>query len=167
MMEEYKLVKYHMRRKEKEITDDREILKIIKNGKFTSISMCKENEPYIITLSYGYDQIKKALYFHCGEGQKIDFIKSNSYVCGTIIEDNGYEDDCGQAFRSIVYRGNIRVIKDIKEKKHGFDILIDHLEKNPGETKKKLLMSEDAYIKPIILRLDIEEISCKEEKAES
>lgn len=168
MMEEYKLVKYHMRRKEKEITDDREILKIIKNGKFTSISMSKENEPYIITLSYGYDQVKKAFYFHCAaEGQKIDFIKSNPYVCGTIIEDNGYEDGCGQAFRSIVYRGNIRVIKDIEEKKHGFEIIIDHLEKIPGETKKNLLKSDDEYIKPAILRLDITEITCKEEKAES
>ena len=46
------MTRYHMRRKEKEITDNKEILDIIKKGKFTSISMCKENEPYIITLSY-------------------------------------------------------------------------------------------------------------------
>jgi nitroimidazol reductase NimA-like FMN-containing flavoprotein (pyridoxamine 5'-phosphate oxidase superfamily) len=162
------LVKYHIRRKEKEITDISEIYKIIKNGKFTSISMSKENEPYIITLSYGYDQPNSALYFHCAtEGQKIDFIKSNPYVCGTIIEDNGYEDECGQAFRSIVFRGKMNVIRDIAEKKHAFDILIDHLENNPNETKKKLLPSEDEYIKPAILRLDITEITCKEEKADS
>jgi len=161
------LTKYHIRRKEKEITDDREILDIMKNGRFTSISMSKQNEPYIITLSYGYDQVKNALYFHCGEGQKIDFIKSNPYVCGTIIEDNGYQEDCIQAFRSVVYRGKITIITEIEEKKHGFVILIDHLEKNPNETKKKLLNSEDVYIKPVILRLDIENITCKEEKAES
>jgi nitroimidazol reductase NimA-like FMN-containing flavoprotein (pyridoxamine 5'-phosphate oxidase superfamily) len=162
------LVRYHIRRKEKEITDNREIHEIIKNGKYTSISMSKENEPYIITLSYGYDQINNALYFHCAtEGQKIDFIESNPYVCGTIIEDNGYEDGCGQAFRSIVYRGKMNVIRDIEEKKHAFGILMDHLEENPGETKKKLLKSEDAYIEPAILRLDVTEITCKEEKAES
>ena len=161
------MTKYHIRRKEKEITDDREILDIIKNGKFTSIALSKKNEPYIITLSYGYDHSKNVLYFHCGEGQKIDFIKSNPYVCGTIIEDNGYQEDCIQAFRSVVYRGKITIITEIEEKKHGFVILIDHLEKNPNETKKKLLNSEDVYIKPIILRLDIEDITCKEEKAES
>ena len=159
--------RYHIRRKEKEITDNREILDIIKNGRFTSISMSKENEPYIITLSYGYDQAKNALYFHCGDGQKIDFIKSNPYVCGTIIEDNGYQEECIQAFRSLVYRGNITIITEIEEKKHGFEILIDHLEKNPTETKKRFLKSDDEYIKPKILRLDIAEISCKEEKAES
>jgi len=157
-----------MKRKEKEITDDREIFDIIKNGRFTSISMSKKNEPYIITLSYGYDQAKNALYFHCAtEGQKIDFIKSNPHVCGTIIEDNGYQEGCVQAFRSVVYRGDITIITEIEEKKHGFDVLIDHLEKNPSETKKKFLKSEDAYIKPAILRLDITEITCKEEKAES
>ncbi len=162
------LTRYHMRRNEKEITDKKEILDIIKKGKFTSISMSKENEPYIITLSYGYDQAKNAFYFHCAtEGQKIMFIESNPYVCGTIIEDNGYEDDCGQLFRSIIYRGKIEIITEIEEKKHGFEILINHLENNPGETKRKLLTSEDVSIEPAILRLDIAEITCKEEKADS
>ncbi|MFX1523625.1 MAG: pyridoxamine 5'-phosphate oxidase family protein [Promethearchaeota archaeon] len=159
---------YHMRRNEKEIRDKGEIFNIIKSGKYTSISLSKENEPYIITLSYGFDSNKNALYFHCAaEGQKIDFVKSNPYVCGTIIEDNGYKDGCGQAFRSIVYRGTISIVKDIEEKKHGFDILIDHLEKNPEEVKKNLLKSEEVYIKPAILRLDISEMTCKEEKADS
>lgn len=168
MVVDYNLTIYHMRRNEKEITDKGEIFNIIKSGKYTSISLSKENEPYIITLSYGFDSNKNALYFHCAaEGQKIDFVKSNPYVCGTIIEDNGYKDGCGQAFRSIVYRGTISIVKDIEEKKHGFDILIDHLEKNPEEVKKNLLKSEEVYIKPSILRLDISEMTCKEEKADS
>ncbi|MHA1985315.1 MAG: pyridoxamine 5'-phosphate oxidase family protein, partial [Promethearchaeota archaeon] len=144
------MTKYHIRRKEKEITDEREILGILKNGRYTSISMSNENEPYIITLSYGYDQVKNALYFHCGEGQKIDFIKYNPNVCGTIIEDNGYQEDCIQAFRSIVYRGKITIATELEEKKHGFEILIDHLEKKPSETKDKFLSSEDDYLKPLI-----------------
>ena len=88
-------------------------------------------------------------------------------MCGTIIEDNGYEEGCGQTFRSTIYRSKISIITEIEEKKHGFEILIDHLEKNPRETKKKFLKSEDAYIKPAVLRLDITEITCTEEKAES
>ncbi len=168
MMGDYKLDGYHMRRKEKEITDNREILDIIKKGRFTSISMSKQNEPYIITLSYGYDQAKHAFYFHCAkDGQKIELINSNPQVCGTIIEDNGYDEECVQKFRSIVYRGTITIITEIEEKKHGFEILINHLEKNPSETKKKLLTSEEEYIKPAILRLDITELTCKEEKAGS
>ena len=92
--------KYHIRRVEKEISDKEDLLEILKNGKFAIISMSKENEAYLVTLSYGYDELKNSLYFHCAkEGQKIDFIKSNPFVCGTVIEDNGYEEGCGQAYR--------------------------------------------------------------------
>lgn len=52
------------------------------------ISMCREDEPYIVTLSYGYDIENNTLFFHCSPiGLKIDFIKSNPMVCGTIIEN--------------------------------------------------------------------------------
>lgn len=156
-----------MRRSEKEITDEKEIIKILKGGKFTTISTCKNNEPYIVTMSYGYDQIKNALYFHCAqEGLKIDFIKSNTQVCGTVIEDNGYEDGCGQTYRSVVFRGEMNVIEGIEEKKHGFNVLINHLERNPSEVKLKFLKNDNVYIKPAILRLDITEITGKEEKAD-
>ncbi|MHA2393727.1 MAG: pyridoxamine 5'-phosphate oxidase family protein, partial [Promethearchaeota archaeon] len=111
------MTKYHMRRVEKEISDKENLIKIVKSRKYTTISLCKENEPYLVTLSYGYDESKNALYFHCSkEGQKIDFIKANPNVCGTVIEDNGYEDGCGQAYRSVVFRGEMTIVEDIKEK---------------------------------------------------
>jgi nitroimidazol reductase NimA-like FMN-containing flavoprotein (pyridoxamine 5'-phosphate oxidase superfamily) len=117
------MTKYHMRRLEKEISEKQELFKILKSAKFTIISMCKENEPYLVTLSYGYDKIKNSLYFHCAnEGQKIDFIKSNPNVCGTVIEDNGYEDGCGQAYRSVVFKGKMFIVEDIQEKKYGFNM---------------------------------------------
>ncbi|GAH11801.1 unnamed protein product, partial [marine sediment metagenome] len=31
-------------------------LEIMKNGKFSTISMCRNDEPYIVTLSYGFDE---------------------------------------------------------------------------------------------------------------
>ena len=133
-----------MRRIEKEISNREDLIGILKSGKYTIISLCKENEPYIITLSYGYDESKHVLYFHCAkEGQKIDFIKANPHICGTVIEDNGYEDGCGQAFRSI-----------------------NHLEKDPNPSKNKFLKKENTYENLGMLRLDIIDISGKEEKAD-
>lgn len=162
------MVKYHLRRKEKEIRDNKEIIELLKGGKYATISMSKDNEPYIVALSYGYDAFKHALYFHCAkEGQKIDFIKSNPNVCGIIIEDNGYEDGCGQYFRSIVFRGKMVIIKDLYEKKYGFDVILNHLEKNPNTLKRKFFKEEKTYEKSGMLRLDISDISGKEEKAES
>ncbi|MCK4371216.1 MAG: flavin-nucleotide-binding protein [Promethearchaeota archaeon] len=162
------MAKYHMRRIEKEISNREELIEILKSGKYTIISLCKENEPYIITLSYGYDESKHALYFHCAkEGQKIDFIKANPHICGTVIEDNGYEDGCGQAFRSIVFRGKMVIVEAFDEKKKGLDILINHLEKDPNPIKNKFLKKENTYENLGMLRLDITDISGKEEKAES
>ena len=157
-----------MRRIEKEISNKEELTDILKNGKYTTISLSKENEPYIVTLSYGYDIDKHALYFHCAkEGQKIDFIKFNPNVCGTVIEENGYIDGCGQAFRSVIYRGRMEIIETLEEKKKGLDILINHLERDPILIKNKFLNKDNSYEKLGMLRLDITDISGKEEKADS
>ena len=155
--------KYHMRRKEKEITDHNLLNTIIIEGKYVTISMCRENEPYIVSLSYGYDQDKNCLYFHCAnEGLKIEFIKANPLVCATIIKDNGYKmKDCDHAYQSIVMRGKLIIIENLEEKKHGFDVLISHLEDNPEQMKKKHLNNEKNYLNTCMLRLDIEEISGK------
>lgn len=157
-----------MRRIEKEIKDKEELVKILKGGKYTVISLSKENEPYLSTLSYGYDESKNALYFHCAkEGQKIDFIKANPYVCGTVIEDNGYEEACGQTFRSVVFRGKMVIIENLEEKKYGFDILLNQLEEDPNIIKNKYLKKDETYENSGMLRLDITDITGKEQKAES
>lgn len=157
-----------MRMVEKEIKDKKDLIEILKKGNYSVISMCKENEPYIVTLSYGYDESKHALYFHCAkEGQKIDLIKANPSVCGTVIEDNGYEEGCGQAFRSVVFRGNMITVETIDEKKSGFEILLNQLEKDPITIKNKFFKKDETYNNSGMLRLDITEISGKEEKAES
>ncbi|MFX1496907.1 MAG: pyridoxamine 5'-phosphate oxidase family protein [Promethearchaeota archaeon] len=160
--------KYHLRRIEKEISEREVLLEIIKKGKFTTISMCKENEAYLVTMSYGYDGKKNALYFHCAkEGQKIDFIKSNPNVCGTVIENRGYEEGCGQAFRSVVFRGEMKIVESLQEKKYGFDVLLKHLEEDPKLIKHKFLKKDETYENSGMLRLDIMYITGKEEKAES
>jgi nitroimidazol reductase NimA-like FMN-containing flavoprotein (pyridoxamine 5'-phosphate oxidase superfamily) len=66
---------YHLHnRPNRELKQESDINAIIKNGKFAVISMCRDNEPYIVTLSYGYDLEKKTLYFHCAQkGLKLDF----------------------------------------------------------------------------------------------
>ena len=44
--------KYHLNnRPDREITDETGIKGILKSGKFCTISMCRNNEPYIVTLA--------------------------------------------------------------------------------------------------------------------
>ena len=155
---------YHIRRKEKEIKNNSNLAEILKSGKYTTISMCRENEPYLVTLNYGFDSSRNSLYFHCAnEGLKLDFIRENPNVCATIIEDKGYKkNECNHAYRSVILRGKMKIVKDISEKEHGFNVLLYHLEANPEMLKKKLFKTNEPYESTCILRMDIESIQGKE-----
>lgn len=155
---------YHLKnRPDRELTEKFEITSILKNGKFAVISMCRENEPYIVTLSYGYDSEKNSLYFHCSpQGLKLDFIRVNPQVCVTIIEDGGYvTDECGHNYRTVVFRGTLKILSNLDEKKHGMSVLLNHLETQPEIITEKLLKSDNFYSKMEILRLDIVQIHGK------
>jgi uncharacterized protein len=156
--------KYHLRKQDKEITDSGELRKILKHGKFITISMCRNNEPYIVTLNYGYDEPGNRLYCHCAlEGLKLNFLESNSHVCATAIQDLGYVDgDCNHKYRSVVFWGIMCRVEDPEEKKHGLTVMFDHLESNPEHFKTKTFDDATRLQQVTILRLEINDITGKE-----
>ena len=152
-----------MNKKEREIANRSKLLEILRQGKYVTIAMCRDNEPYIVTLSYGYDEDRNALYFHCSlKGLKLDFMNHNPNVCATVIENRGYRmGECDQAYRSVVFWGKMHPVEDLQEKKHGMQILLNHLEDDPEQVRKRSLKSDEAYEEVGVLRLDITEISGK------
>ena len=152
-----------MQKKEREILDKRILLEILKNGKFSTISMCRNGEPYIVTLSYGFDEINNCLYFHSAQkGLKLEYLNENQKVCGTILEDLGYvKSACSHKYRSIVFWGDMTFVENLDEKKHAFDIMLKHLEENPSKLKKKFFKSEKSYKNTCLLKLDINLITGK------
>ncbi len=154
---------YHIKLSDREITNPAELKQILKQGKFTSIAMCWQNEPYIVTLSYGFDEEKSILYFHSAQdGLKVDFISKNADVCGTIIEDRGYMmGECEHKYRSVVFLGKMCVVDEAEEKKHALNVMIDHLEQSSVEVKKRLLKNDEVYNKVKIIKLKIESITGK------
>lgn len=157
--------KYHMRRSEKEVKEKDAMLSVLKEGKYAVIAFCSDNEPYIVTINYGFDEKRNALYFHCAhEGLKIDFITANPAVCATVIEDRGYvAGECRHAYRTLVLRGKMHIIEELVEKKHAVAVLLEHLEDNPDKIKPTL-DKDGVYDEVGILRLDISEMTCKEGK---
>jgi hypothetical protein len=158
-----------MHREEKEINDEDQLTNILLKGKFTTLALCRENEPYIVSMNYGFDREQNCLYFHCAkEGLKLEFIKENSSVCGNVVHDKGYlHGECDHSYESVVFWGKIYLVKDLSEKKHALESLIAHLEENPSKMRKKMLKSEETYEKVIILKLEIESISGKKGPGES
>lgn len=156
---------YHLHnRPEREIIDEKEINRLLKTGKFATLSLCRHNEPYIVTLSYGYDEDAHSLYFHCAaEGLKMDFISVNPQVCATIIEDGGYiSGECGHWYKTLVLWGQMEIVSDPEKKRQGMKILLNHLENDNEIINKKLEAAISLGNKRMaLLRLPIDKITAK------
>ena len=155
--------KYHVRRADRAITDQEELDGVLSRGKFAVLAMCRDQEPYVVTMNYGYDRSRGALYFHCAhEGQKTDFVRSNPHVCGTVVEDLGYvQGECAHEYRSVVLRGVMHVVEEPEDKRHAMDVLLNHLEDDPERVRERSLGDSRAYDRATILSLDIHDVTGK------
>ena len=93
---------FHVRRKEREITDQDEMRQVLKNTKYVTVALCMNNEPYLVSLNHGYDQTRNCLYFHCApEGKKLVYAQANPNVWGQAVLDFGVTDECDYAYTSV------------------------------------------------------------------
>lgn len=156
--------RYHVRRADREITDPDSLGSILSQGKYATIALCHDGEPYVVTLSYGYDAERAALYFHVATaGRKLDAIAADPRACATVIADGGYEQGaCKHHYRSVVLGGTMSVVDDLDEKRHGMRVLIDHLEDAPAAVwERNGLDGDKALERVIVVRFDIETITGK------
>ena len=86
---------FHIRRKDREITINNHLKEALKTASYITIALCKNNEPYLVSLSHGYDEKKNCLYFHCASnGKKIDYLKSNNKVWGQAVQVYRDKEKC-------------------------------------------------------------------------
>jgi len=157
-------MQYHMRRADRAVTDKSKMADIIKMGKYAAVALCNNDEPYIVTLSYGFDEATDTFYFHgAAKGQKIDFIKKNPKACLTIVEDLGYQyDHCTHAYRSVICRGNMVFVDRPEERTHGMTVMIRQLEPHPETQLAKIRESDALWRQTQMFKLIVESITCKE-----
>ncbi len=158
------MTQYHLRRKEKAMSEMTVLTEILSEGKFLTLALCRENEPYAVTLNYGYDSNRNVIYLHAANtGRKLDILQVNSRVCATVIVDHGYLDGkCDHAYQSVIMSGNIVIVDDLTEKIHGLNIMVDQLEPDPEPVKKNMVSNRNIQDGVCILRFDIDEISGKQ-----
>ena len=113
---------YHIRRKEKEITDHQILRRILKETKYVTIAMVKDNDPYLVSMSHGYDEKNHCLYLHsANEGKKLDYLRSNMNIWGQATIDYGYHvNQCSHLYASVQFKGKVSFIEDLENKKHAF-----------------------------------------------
>jgi uncharacterized protein len=69
-----------MRRNDREITSRRQMDAIIRGSLVCRVALAKDDEPYLVPLSFGYDG--RAIYFHTAPtGKKIEYWEANPRVC--------------------------------------------------------------------------------------
>jgi nitroimidazol reductase NimA-like FMN-containing flavoprotein (pyridoxamine 5'-phosphate oxidase superfamily) len=155
--------KYHMRRRELEIGSKRTIRAILAGQECMTIAMCKGKEPYLVTVTYAYDDRVQSFYFHCAPvGKKIDYLKANPIVWGQVLEDLGYvTGECEHNYRTVMFRGKAEFITDMKERRRALGLMIDKLEKRPSEARKRLI-AQSSLDKASIVRVRVLELSGKE-----
>ena len=151
-----------MRRRDKEITDVNETKDILKRAKYVTLAMSSNNEPYLATLSHGYDEQKNCIYFHCApDGKKIDILKTNNKVWGQALLDQGYvQGSCDHLYATAQFSGRVTFISNVTEKRRALEVMIRALDGNPQEIIDKQLLPQSIQ-KVIIGRIDIDLLSGK------
>jgi nitroimidazol reductase NimA-like FMN-containing flavoprotein (pyridoxamine 5'-phosphate oxidase superfamily) len=155
---------YHVKRTDRELTDAEALRSVLSRGRFATISMCHDGEPYVVTLSYGWDEAANALFSHVAlEGRKLDAIAADPRVCATVIIDGGYEQgQCKHNYESVVFTGRMSVVSDLDEARAGMRVLMNHLENDPDAVWERNRLDNDAMFDRMrIVRLDIGELTGK------
>ena len=159
-----------MRRKDREITDMRQILSIISKAKVLRLGLFDEEYPYIVPLHYGYEYAESRLFFYmhsAKEGHKLELIADNPRVCVELDCDaeliSGGEVPCmyGSTFASVIGRGIAEIVTDEKEKTKGLSLLMKH------QTDRDFAFTGEMAATVAVIRVTIIEFTAKARATET
>jgi hypothetical protein len=132
--------------------------------KYVTVALCMDNEPYLVSLSHGYDPAKNCIYFHCApEGKKLVYAKANSTVWGQAVLDFGVTEECDYAYTSVHFRGRLSLLEDLAEKQHGMEVLVRQVSLSP-EVKLAQIRSQK-LANTTMGRIDVEYMSGKKHQS--
>ena len=121
-----------MRRKDREVTDKKEILSILEEARVMRLAFHAGEFPYIVPLNYGYEwNDSLVLYFHCArEGRKCSLIASNNKVgfeidTGHVLVTGEKDCDWGYQYKSILGTATVQELLG-EEKINGLRCLMVH-----------------------------------------
>lgn len=151
-----------MRRKEKEVKDKGEMVRVLNAARYITIAMVDVDGPYLATLTHVYDSQRDAVYFHCAhEGRKVDVLRRDGRVWGQALVDNGYvEGKCDHLFETTQFRGSVVFVKDMEEKRHALELMIRKNDSKPEKIVAEQL-TKRSLERVNIGRIDIEYMSGK------
>lgn len=114
-----------MTRRERQVTDINEIIKILDNSKVLHLGLVDGDEPYVVPMNYGYtyENEKLTIWLHCArQGRKLDVMRINPKVFfemeyGITPFEGEVACKYGITYSSIMGRGVATIIEDVETKK--------------------------------------------------
>ena len=109
-----------MRRKEREITAEKELLAILDAAATLRLGLFDGTEPYVVPLTFV--RSGNALIFHsAGEGRKISILRERPHVCFEVESESRVEPgkngcDCTTLYESVIGWGTAAFLETVEEK---------------------------------------------------
>lgn len=153
-----------MRRKDREITEKKQIEEFIAKEQIIRVGFYDEGDVYIVPVNYGYitNEGRYTFFFHGAKaGRKYELAKLKPLVGFEI--DGKYELTSGDIaceysckFQSIIGSGKLALIEDISEKVIGLSAI---MRQTTG--RKNWDYGDDMLEEVAVFKLEVEKLSCK------
>lgn len=152
-----------MTKREREVTDPVEILKILDTCSVVHIGLVDDGLPYIVPMNFGYEMVdgKLVLYIHgAKEGYKMDVIRKNPVCCfemecNVIPFEGKIACQYGTIYESIMGRGVVEILENPEDKIHGMTVLMKSL------TGKDFTFNEKLVSIVSVMRINVSEYTAK------
>jgi len=152
-----------MRQHKREIQDKALIEEIITKAEVCRLGLCKDNMPYIVPVSFGYDG--SCIYFHtAAEGMKIEYMAANNQVCFEfehdvrVIPDDNAACKWSMSFYSVIGFGIVQEITDSQTKVCALNQIMMHYSKREWD------FDDHIVEKTRLWRISIDGITGKQSK---
>lgn len=121
-----------MRKKDREITDFREIVSLLEKCDTIRLGLRGKEYPYVVPLSFGMEarEGKILLYFHgAGEGLKHELIAADDRVCVEADLFRGYRPTGHSVtadYKSVIGFGIVERVETFEERVKDLQLLLEH-----------------------------------------
>ena len=152
-----------MTKRERQVTDREEILKILDKCKILHLGLVDGDEPYVVPMNYGYvmEGEQLTLYMHgAAKGYKLDLMRKNPKVFFEMECDvQGFEGEIacqyGTVYQSIMGRGKATIIEEPQEKIETMKLFMK------SQTGRDFEFSEKMVSAVVMIRIDVSEYTAK------
>ena len=153
-----------MRRKDREVTDFNEIVKIIDACEIVRIGLSDGDYPYIVPLNFGYEVVDEQIYLYIHgamAGRKYEMLQKNphcSFEMDIALEMDCMEDikDVTMRYKSVMGKATAKFLEGEEKQRAIDDILMGR-----HEETKNFDYNRAAVARTAMIQLKVTEVSAK------